>query len=213
MSILKSIRGAGLAASVLVLALGGARAEEAAGSAEALVESATVQTIDAIRNDKAVQAGDFARLQKIVDERVVPHIDFDRMTRLSVGKSWRAASEAQRKALVEQFRLLLLHTYSNALAKVNDHKVRMLASRPSQRPDETIVRTQVVPSQGEPISLDYRAEKIGSEWKIYDISVLGVWLVENYRNEFSEIVSRDGVDGLVKTLVEKNRAFSASKAG
>ena len=182
----------------------------APGTPEALVESVSTDTIEAIRKDKAILAGDFARLQKLVDERVLPHVDFDRMTRLAVGRAWRNATAEQRKALVDEFRTLLLHTYSNALTRVSDHKVRMRPSRPSTTPNETVVRTQVVPSQGDPIDLDYRVELVDGQWKVYDIDILGVWLVEAYKNEFNEAVSRGGIDALVQDLAEKNRRFTAA---
>jgi phospholipid transport system substrate-binding protein len=201
-----------LAAFLLSFALGATpafAADAPAGSPEAMVDSVSTDTIEAIRHDKAIQSGDFDRLQKLVNERVLPHIDFDRMTRLAVGRAWRGATAEQRKSLTDEFRILLLHTYSNALARVSDHKVRLRPSRPQATPGESIVRTQVVPSQGDPIDLDYRLELVEGQWKVYDINILGVWLVEAYKNEFSEAVSKGGVDALVTSLIEKNRHFSA----
>jgi phospholipid transport system substrate-binding protein len=198
-----------LAATVL-LGAAPVRAADAAITPEALVEHVSTDTIEAIRADKAIQGGDFDRLQKLVTERVLPHIDFDRMTRLAVGRAWRGATAEQRKSLIEEFRTLLLHTYSNALTRVSDHKVRLRPSRPQSNPTDAIVRTQVVPSQGDPIDLDYRLELVGGEWKVYDINILGVWLVEAYKNEFNEAVAKGGVDALLATLVEKNHRFTVA---
>ncbi|HXW63619.1 MAG TPA: ABC transporter substrate-binding protein [Burkholderiaceae bacterium] len=180
---------------------------------DAMILRVSADVLDAIRNDKAVRAGDFDRVQKLVNERILPYVDFDKMTRLAVGRSWRGASSEQRGELIDQFRTLLLRTYSGALSKVTDHKVRLRPARGQDSPNDVIVRTEVVPSQGEPITLDYRLEKTPEGWKIYDMNILGVWLVETYKSEFAESISQGGVDALIKALTEKNRRLaSASKA-
>lgn len=205
---------AGLAAGLLpalpAAAADAPAAAPVAATPDALVESVSTDTIEAIRHDKAALAGDFDRLQKLVNERVLPHVDFDRMTRLAVGRPWRQATAEQRKALTDGFRILLLHTYSNALTRVTDHKVRMRPTRPLDVPNEAVVRTQVVPSSGDPIDLDYRLELLGGEWKVYDIDIMGVWLVEAYKGEFSDVITKSGIDGLIASLDEKNRKFAAS---
>ena len=180
---------------------------------DALILRVCADVLDAIRSDKAVRAGDFDRVQKLVNERILPYVDFDKMTRLAVGRPWRGASSEQRGELVDQFRTLLLRTYSGALSKVTDHKVRLRPARGQDSANDVIVRTEVVPSQGEPITLDYRLEKTPQGWKIYDMNILGVWLVETYKSEFAESISQGGVDALIKALTEKNRRLaSASKA-
>jgi phospholipid transport system substrate-binding protein len=180
---------------------------------DALILRVSDDVLAAIRSDKAVRAGDFDRVQKLVNERVLPYVDFDKMTRLAVGRSWRGASTEQRGELVDQFRMLLLRTYSGALSKVTDHKVRLRPSRGQDSPNDVIVRTEVAPSQGEPITLDYRLERTPEGWKIYDMNILGVWLVETYKTEFAESISQGGVDALIKALTEKNRKLaSASKS-
>lgn len=179
---------------------------------EAMILRVSADVLDAIRNDKAIRAGDFDRVQKLVNERILPYVDFDKMTRLTVGHAWRGASAEQRDALIDQFRTLLMRTYSGALSKVTDHKVRLRPSRGPQYPNDVIVRTDVVPSQGEAISLDYRLEKTADGWKIYDMNILGVWLVETYKTEFGETISQSGVDGLIKALKEKNQRLAGGAA-
>lgn len=179
---------------------------------DAMILRVSSDVLDAIRKDKAIRAGDFDRVQRLVNERVLPYVDFDKMTRLAVGRSWRGASSEQRGELIDQFRTLLLRTYSGALSKVTDHKVRLRPSRGQESPNDVVVRTEVAPSQGEPITLDYRLEKTPDGWKIYDMNILGVWLVETYKTEFAESINQGGVDALIKALTEKNRRLaSASK--
>ncbi len=180
---------------------------------DALILRVSADVLDAIRNDKAVRAGDFERVQKLVNEHILPYVDFDKMTRLAVGRAWRGASAEQRSELINQFRTLLLRTYSGALSKVTDHKVRLRPSRGQDSPNDVIVRTEVAPTQGEPITLDYRLEKTPEGWKIYDMNILGVWLVETYKTEFTESISQGGIDALIKALTEKNHKLaSASKS-
>ncbi|MCS7100500.1 MAG: ABC transporter substrate-binding protein, partial [Burkholderiaceae bacterium] len=180
-------------------------AQAAALPPDALVHNLSTEVLDTIRKDKALQSGDFARLQQLVDERILPHVNFEKMTRLAVGRGWRDASPEQRQALTREFRTLLVRTYSGALSQVRDHQVKLLPFRPASA-DDVIVRTQIVASRGEPIQLDYRLEKTDSGWKIYDVNVLGVWLVENYKNQFASQINQGGIDGLIKHLSELNRS-------
>jgi phospholipid transport system substrate-binding protein len=193
-----------------------ARAADALPAADAatlapdtMIMNLSSEVLESIRNDKAIQAGDFERVQKLVNERILPHVDFDKMTRLAVGRTWRGATSAQRAALIEQFRILLLRTYSGALSKVTDHKVRLRPSHGQEDPADVIVRTQIVPSQGDPIGLDYRLEKTAAGWKVYDLNILGVWLVENYKNEFGATLNQGGIDALIKTLTDKNQKLAS----
>jgi len=178
---------------------------------DTMILNLSTEVLDAIRNDKAIKAGDFERVQKLVNERILPKVDFDKMTRLAVGRAWRGATPEQRATLIEQFRLLLMRTYSGALSKVSDQKVRLRPSRDQENPNDVIVRTQVVPSQGDPIGLDYRLEKTDSGWKIYDLNILGVWLVENYRNEFGQSLNQGGIDNLIQVLTRKNQSLAGAK--
>ncbi len=207
-----SIRRAALAALAVSCALGAAR-PAAAGDAELAPEKMILElstnVLDTLKSDKQIRSGDFERVQKLVDERIMPHVDFDKMTRLAVGRPWRGASAEQRSALSAQFRTLLMRTYSGALARVSDQSVRLRPTRTQDNSNDVIVRTQIVASQGDPIDLDYRMEKTTDGWKIYDLNILGVWLVENYKNEFTATLSQSGVDGLIQALTEKNRRLAA----
>ncbi len=203
----------GLAAAFLFAAVAAVApahaAQDAASAPDTMILNLANEVLDAIRSDKAIQSGDFERVQKLVNERILPKVDFDKMTRLAVGRPWRSASPEQRRQLTEQFRILLLRTYSGALAKVTDHKARLRPSHGQESTTDVIVRTQVVPSQGEPIGMDYRLEKTDGGWKIYDLNILGVWLVENYKNEFSVSLNQGGIDGLIQTLTRKNQSLTA----
>jgi phospholipid transport system substrate-binding protein len=196
-------------APAMMLCAQPAAAETAADAPDTMILNLSSEILDTLRNDKAIQAGDFDRVQKLVNERILPKVDFDKMTRLAVGRSWRTATPEQRAALTEQFRVLLMRTYSGALSKVSDQKVRLRPSRPQDNPADVIVRTQIVASQGDPVQLDYRLEQTDAGWKIYDLNILGVWLVENYKNEFSETLNQSGVDGLIKALTQKNQKLAA----
>ena len=170
-----------------------------------LIRVLSTDVLDRIRSDAAIQGGDFARLSDLVDRTIMPNVNFERMTALAVGRGWRDANVEQRRRLVEGFRVLLLRTYSGALAQVRDQRVRMKPLRGSNGDDDVIVRSEIVGGRGDPIQLDYRMEKSGEKWRIYDVNVLGVWLVETYRNQFGQVVNDRGVDGLIDAIDSKNR--------
>lgn len=197
-----------VAAAVLLAGLlfsaGQARAEVAT---DQLINQVSTEVLTKIKADPKIQAGDFSRISTLVDETIMPHVNFERMTALAVGRGWRAATPEQRAALVKEFRVLLLRTYSGAMSQIKDETVKMRPMRASPGDDEVIVRSNIV-GRGEPIQLNYRMEKLADGWKIFDINVLGVWLIETYRNQFKQIVNRDGVDGLLNTLVKKNEQFA-----
>jgi len=188
-----------------------AQAPSAQAAPDALVRDLTAQVLDAIRADSAIAAGDIGRIQKLVDEKILPYVDFPKMTRLAVGRGWRDATAEQRTALTREFRTLLLRTYSGALAQVKDHQVQMRPFRAQPADTDVLVRSAVVPSRGDPIQLDYRLEKQDAGWKIYDVNVLGVWLVENYKTQFASEISAGGVDGLIKSLTERNKSLAENK--
>ena len=159
-----------------------------------------------------MQAGESKKLNELVDSALMPHVDVRRMTALSVGRNWRAATPEQQTQLMTEFRALLLRTYSGALSSVADQKVRMRPLRASPQDTEVIVRSEVVQPRGEPIQLDYRMMQAPGGWKIYDVNVLGVWLVETYRTQFAQEVSAGGIDGLIRSLSNKNRQPSPNKS-
>jgi phospholipid transport system substrate-binding protein len=199
-----------LTASTLVISA--AQAQAPASAPEAMVRDLSNDVLNAIKADKALKSGDTNRVQKLVDEKVLPYTDFQKMTQLSVGLGWRNATPEQRAALTREFRTLLVRTYSGALGQVSDHKVELRPFRAQPTDTDVIVRTQVVASRGDPIQLDYRLEKTDGGWKIYDINILGVWLVENYKSQFSSQVNSSGIDGLIKTLTERNSQLAQKKA-
>jgi phospholipid transport system substrate-binding protein len=181
-----------------------------AGSPDELVRKLSTDVLESIKKDKALQSGDFSKLQQLVDEKILPYVNFDKMTQLAVGRGWRQATPEQRQALTREFRTLLVRTYSGAMSQVRDHQIKMLPFRPNS-PDDVIVRTQVVAPRGDPIQLDYRLEKAEGGWKIYDVNVLGVWLVENYKNSFASEINQGGIDGLIKSLVQRNKQGDSGK--
>jgi len=195
--------------TMLAAALFLAQAHAAPEAPDALIRRLGTEVIERIKVDKDIQAGDFKKLSDFVDQTVMPHVNFQRMTALSVGRNWRGASPEQQKQLMTEYRALLLRTYSGALSSVKDQSIRMKPLRADPADNEVIVRSEVVQPRGEPIQLDYRLEKAGDAWKIYDVNVLGVWLVESYRNQFAQEVGAKGIDGLIRSLAEKNKSFEA----
>jgi phospholipid transport system substrate-binding protein len=175
---------------------------------DALVSRLTTQALEAIKADKTVQKGDIARTIALVDSMIMPHVNFQRMTAFAVGPSWRQATPEQQKRLQEEFKTLLVRTYAGALAQVNDLSITVKPMRYSPDDKEVIVRT-LVKGRGDPIQLDYRLEKTpgqGAGWKIYNLNVLGVWLADTYRSQFAQEISASGLDGLIATLTERNKA-------
>lgn len=193
-----------LTVATSTLLVSAAHAQSASSAPDAMVRDLSNEVLNAIKADKALKSGDTGRVQKLVDEKVLPYTDFQKMTQLSVGPGWRNATPEQRSALTKEFRTLLVRTYSGALSQVSDHKVELRPFRAQPTDTDVIVRTQVVASRGDPIQLDYRLEKADGGWKIYDINILGVWLVENYKSQFSSQVNSSGIDGLIKALSERN---------
>jgi phospholipid transport system substrate-binding protein len=179
---------------------------------DGLVMKVSNEVLDAIRADKSLQAGDISKINQLVDQKVLPYVDFEKMTRLAVGRGWREATPEQRSQLTKEFRTLLTYTYSGALSQISDHKVQLQPFRAAPTDTDVVVRTRVVASKGEPIQLDYRLEKGNGGWKIYDMNILGVWLIENYRNAFATELNNGGVDALVKSLADRNKALQARKS-
>ena len=194
-----------LVATVFMLLGSVAHAETAP---DALVKQLSTEVIDTVKADKDIQAGDVRKVIALVDAKVLPHVNFQRMTSMAVGRYWRQATPEQQGRLQDEFKILLVRTYSGALSQVRDQSVVMkpLRSRPGDT--EVLVRTEVK-GKGEPIQLDYRLEKAGDTWKIYDVNVLGVWLVETYRSSFAQEISASGIDGLISKLAERNKAPAA----
>ncbi len=176
-----------------------------------LVKQLTGQVFDAAKQDKGLQSGDIARVTALVNSVILPHVDFERMTASAVGRYWRQATPAQKQRLQEEFKNLLTRTYSGALAQVKDQTVEFKPMRSKPEDTEVVVRT-FVRGKGDPVQLDYRMEKTPDGWKIYDVNVLGAWLVENYRNSFAQEIAASGIDGLIAKLAERNKSTVASAA-
>ena len=179
---------------------------------DALIKRVSSDVLETIKSDKAIQSGEISRVAALVDTKVMPNVNFQRMTASAVGRYWRQATPEQQRRLQDEFKLLLLRTYSGALTQVREQTtVQLKPTRSAADAAEMVVRTEVRGS-GDPIQLDYRLEKSTGGWKIYDVNVLGVWLVENYRNTFQQEVSKGGIDGLIKALTEKNRSLATSSS-
>lgn len=175
---------------------------------DALVKQVSEEVIGIVKSDKAIQAGDIKKIMALVDDKVLPHVNFQRMTSAAVGRFWRQATPEQQKRLQEEFKTLLVRTYSGALTQVKNQNVEMKPMRAKPEDTEVVVRTEVK-GGGEPIQLDYRMEKVADAWKIYDVNILGVWLVETYRSSFAQEINSGGLDALIGKLAEKNKAASA----
>src|SRR5689334_22925179 len=173
-------------------------------SPDALVKRVASETIGTIKSDPKVQAGDQQRIREVVETKLVPYFDFERITALAMGRNWRQASPEQQKQLVEQFRQLLVRTYSGALTQYRDQTMDYKPLRADANANEVTVRTEVIRSGQAPVQIDYGMEKTPGGWKVYDVIVGGVSLVTNYRDEFNEQIKAGGVDGLIKTLQAKN---------
>ena len=170
---------------------------------DALIKEVSTDVLDSLRADKSIKQGDVQKVIALVDQKVMPHVDFQRMTSASVGRYWREATPEQQKQLQEQFKILLVRTYSGALAQVQDQTVELKPSRSNPDDKEVVIRTEVK-GRGDPIQLDYRLEQTPNGWKIYDVNVLGVWLVQSYRSSFAQEIGANGLDGLIKKLTERN---------
>jgi phospholipid transport system substrate-binding protein len=200
------------AAAVLAVAsLGIAPLARAADeSPDAMIKRLSEDVMAAVKTDKGVQAGDISKIMTLVDTKIMPNVNFQRMTASAVGPAWRQATPEQQKRLQEEFKTLLVRTYAGALDQVNDQTISLKPQRGAPTDTEVVVRTEVR-GRGDPIQLDYRLEKTPGGWKIYNLNVLGVWLVETYRSQFAQEINAKGVDGLIATLAERNRSNAAKK--
>ncbi|MGH6626095.1 MAG: MlaC/ttg2D family ABC transporter substrate-binding protein [Burkholderiaceae bacterium] len=175
---------------------------------DALIKRLSTDVLDSLKADKSIHAGDVSRIISLVDSKIMPNVNFQRMTAAAVGPGWRQATPEQQKRLQEEFKTLLVRTYSGALAQVTDQSVTVKPLRAAADDAEVVVRTEIR-GRGDPIQLDYRLEKTagqGAGWKIYNLNVLGVWLVETYRSQFAQEINAKGIDGLIATLTERNKA-------
>ena len=177
---------------------------------DVLIKRISAEVLDNIKADKDVQSGDLRKVIALVDSQIMPNLNFTRMTASAVGRAWRTATPEQKKRLQEEFKVLLVRTYAGALSQISDQRVNVKPLRAGPADIEVVVRTEVL-GRGDPVQLDYRMEKVPAGWKIYDLNVLGVWLVETYRTQFSQEVNAKGVDGLIASLAQRNKSNSAEK--
>ncbi len=175
---------------------------------DAIIQRLSTSVLDEIRSDKSIKDGDLSRITVLVDAKIMPDVNFKRMTAAAIGPAWRQATPEQQARLQAEFKILLVRVYSGALAQVSDQTILIKPLRSAPEDKEVVVRTEVR-GRGDPIQLDYRLEKTpgeGSGWKIYNLNVLGVWLVETYRSQFAREIGNSGIDGLIKVLSERNKA-------
>jgi phospholipid transport system substrate-binding protein len=190
------------AAGLLTSGLGFAQTAEAP---DAFVKRISSDVLDTIKADKSIQAGDVSKITALVDTKILPNVNFQRMTSSAVGRAWRTATPEQQKRLEAEFKTLLMRTYSGALAEVKDQSINLRPLRMAEGDTEVTVRTEIK-GRGEGIPIDYRVEKAGNSWKIFDLNVASVWLVETYRTQFAQEINANGIDGLIAKLSERNKA-------
>lgn len=178
---------------------------------DVFIQRVTTTALDAVRADPAIQAGDFQKVMTLVDGLIMPNVNFPRMTASAVGRFWRQATPLQQQQLQDEFKILLVRTYSGALAQVKDQTLTFRPLRAAAGATDVIVRSDLR-GRGDPIQLDYRVEKIQDDWKIYDLNVMGIWLVETYRTQFAQVISSRGIEGLIESLAQRNQANAARKA-
>ena len=195
--------------AVIALQLGTAWAQEAP---DALVKRVSEEILAIAKTDKQVQAGNQERIMEVVRAKILPHINFQRMTQLTAGRYWREATPEQQQALTNEFRTLLVYTYAGAVAQIRNQTLEFKPMRATPDDTEVEVRTAVIQSRGDPIQLNYRLEKGPNGWKIVDVNILGAWLVQTYRNSFAAEIQKGGIDGLIKALNERNKQLSADPA-
>ena len=204
--------------SLVMLATAGAGCPSAAMAADeapdVLIKRLSEEVLNTIKADKSLQSGEIAKIIALVDGKIMPNVNFQRMTAAAVGPAWRQANTEQKSRLQEEFKTLLVRTYSGALSQISDQSVTVKPLRADAADTEVIVRTEIR-GRGDPIQLDYRLEKTpgqGAGWKIYNLNVLGVWLMETYRSQFAQEINAKGLDGLLATLEARNKSNSARKS-
>jgi len=197
--------------ALLMLAAGALSAANAWAqdeAADAFIKRMSTEVLDVIKADKSMRGGDIGKVMVLVDTRIMPHVDFQRMTASAIGPGWRQATPEQQKRLQDEFKILLVRTYSGALSQISDQVIALKPLRAAPEDKEVVVRTEVR-GGGDPIQLDYRLEKTpgqGAGWRIFNINVMGVWLVETYKSQFAQEINAKGVDGLIESLAARNKS-------
>lgn len=181
----------------------------AAEAPDALVKRISADVIETVKADKDIQAGNRNKIMDLVNSKILPHVDTEKMTQQAAGRFWRQATPEQQKALTKEFTTLLVYTYSGALSTIKNETVEFKPMRAEAGATDVEVRSQVNVARGEPITLNYRLANGPQGWKIYDINVLGAWLVETYKSTFASEINRGGIDGLIKKLAERNQQLAS----
>ncbi|MBN2692465.1 MAG: ABC transporter substrate-binding protein [Burkholderiaceae bacterium] len=176
-----------------------------------LIETMSNEIIRDVQQDPKLRSGNPEVVMQFVENKILPNVDFQKITQSAVGRYWREATPAQRTALEQQFKQLLVYTYAGAVKQIKDQKVKLLPYREPADAQDVTVRTRVI-NNGEPLQLDYRLESTPAGWKITDVNVMGIWLVDNYRSVFAQEIGQKGLDGLIATLKEKNQNLAQAKA-
>ncbi len=182
-----------------------ARAADVAAP-DVLARAVTDEVLRIVRADKELQAGNQRKVVDLIESKVAPHFEFASMTRLAMGRNWNQANAEQRKALTQEFRMLLVRTYTTAFTQYRDQAIEYRPLKLGAGETDVVVKSLIKQTSGQPVSVDYRMEKTDRGWKVYDVKIEGISLVENYRNTFNSEVQRSGVDGLIKSLADRNRA-------
>jgi phospholipid transport system substrate-binding protein len=187
-----------------------AQTPDQATTPDALIKMVVTDVMVSIKSDPDIQKGNIPKIVDLVEKKIVPYTDMRRTTEMAMGPNWKKASPEQQNQLVLEFKNLLIRTYSGALSQLRDQTVQFKTLRAAPDDKEVVVKT-VVLGRGDPVPLDYRLEKTDKGWKVYDMNIMGVWLVEAYRNQFSNQISQNGIDGLVKFLQDRNKQLANAK--
>ena len=177
---------------------------------DGLIKTVVSDVMASVKSDPEIQKGSIPRIVDLVEKKIVPYTDMRRTAEMAMGPNWKKATTEQQAQLVFEFKNLLIRTYSGALSQLRDQTVQFKALRAAPDDQEVVVKT-VVLGRGDPVPLDYRLEKTANGWRVYDMNIMGVWLVEAYRNQFANQISQNGIDGLVKFLQERNKQLAAAK--
>jgi phospholipid transport system substrate-binding protein len=197
-------------AATAVLSLTGINAY-AQDAADEVIRKNVNDVLAALKSDKDLQAGDIKKIEKLAEDKILPHFNFPHMTQLAVGRNWKDASDAQKTSLTDQFRTLLLRTYSSTLSQYRNQTIDVKPLKAAAADAEVVVKTAVIQSGGQPIPIDYSMEKTPSGWKVYDVLIDGVSLVTNYRSSFNTEIKTNGIDGLIKSLTDRNTKNASKK--
>jgi phospholipid transport system substrate-binding protein len=197
--------------SSLFLCAGSASAQAVDQSTpDGLIKTVVSDVMASVKSDPEIQKGNIPRIVDLVEKKIVPYTDMRRTTEMAMGQNWKKATPEQQTQLVSEFKNLLIRTYSGALSQLRDQTIQFKPLRAAPDDKEVVVKTVVI-GRGDPVPLDYRLEKTANGWRVYDMNIMGVWLVEAYRNQFANQISQNGVEGLVKFLQDRNKQLEAER--